>query len=70
MADFADYLKTQEDVSIAWANRKEWNRMSLLNTARSGFFSSDRSIREYCESIWSVLIFVGGVAWDIEEVTT
>ena len=54
MADFADYVKVQEDVSRAWTNRKEWNRMSLLNTARSGFFSSDRSIREYCESIWDV----------------
>ena len=54
MADFADYVKVQEDVNRAWTNRTEWNRMSLLNTARSGFFSSDRSIREYCESIWDV----------------
>ncbi len=54
MADFADYLRAQDSVSRAWANRTEWNRMSLLNTARSGFFSSDRSIREYCESIWKV----------------
>ena len=54
MADFADYLKVQEEVSQAWSNRKEWNRMALLNTARSGFFSSDRSIREYCKNIWEV----------------
>ena len=54
MADFADYLKVQEDVSHAWSNRNQWNKMSLLNTARSGFFSSDRSIREYCNSIWDV----------------
>ena len=54
MADFADYLKVQENVSKAWANRQQWNKMSLLNTARSGFFSSDRSIREYCKSIWNV----------------
>ncbi len=54
MADFADYLNTQDKVSIAWKDRKEWNRMALLNTARSGFFSSDRSIREYCSSIWNV----------------
>ncbi len=54
MADFADYMKAQESVSKAWANRLEWNRMSLLNTARSGFFSSDRSIKEYCKSIWKV----------------
>ncbi len=54
MADFADYLRAQDNVSRAWQDRKAWNRMSLLNTARSGFFSSDRSIREYCESIWKV----------------
>ncbi len=54
MADFADYLRAQDNVSRAWSNRKEWNRMSLLNIARSGFFSSDRSIREYCQSIWKV----------------
>jgi starch phosphorylase len=39
-------------VSQAWADRGAWNRMSLLNSARSGFFSSDRSIREYAERIW------------------
>ncbi len=52
MADFADYLRAQDNVSRAWTDRKHWNRMSLLNTARSGFFSSDRSIQEYCKSIW------------------
>ncbi len=54
MADFADYLRVQDNVSRAWTDRYQWNQMSLLNTARSGFFSSDRSIREYCESIWKV----------------
>ena len=54
MADFADYLRAQDAVSRAWHDRQHWNRMSLLNTARTGFFSSDRSIREYCESIWNV----------------
>jgi starch phosphorylase len=39
-------------VGQAWSDRQRWNRMSLLNTARSGFFSSDRSIREYAERIW------------------
>ena len=48
MADFADYLRAQEAVSLAWTDRMHWNRMSLLNTARTGFFSSDRSIGEYC----------------------
>ncbi len=54
MADFSDYLVAQDKVSKAWKNKEKWNRMSLLNTARSGFFSSDRSIREYCDSIWKV----------------
>ncbi len=54
MADFADYLRAQDEVNKAWGKPQEWNRMALLNTARSGFFSSDRSIREYCQSIWKV----------------
>ncbi|HCX53084.1 MAG TPA: glycogen phosphorylase, partial [Synechococcus sp. UBA9887] len=54
MADFADYLRAQEAVSLAWTDRMHWNRMSLLNTARTGFFSSDRSIAEYCQNIWNV----------------
>ena len=54
MADFADYLRAQEAVSLAWTDRMHWNRMSLLNTARTGFFSSDRSIGEYCRNIWNV----------------
>ncbi|GCE64679.1 glycogen/starch/alpha-glucan phosphorylase [cyanobiont of Ornithocercus magnificus] len=54
MADFVDYLRAQEEVGQAWTNRMHWNRMSLLNTARTGFFSSDRSIREYCQNIWKV----------------
>ena len=53
MADFADYVRAQEAVSLAWTDRMHWNRMSLLNTARTGF-SSDRSIAEYCNNIWTV----------------
>lgn len=56
-ADFEDYLRAQEDVSQAWLDRPRWNRMSLLNSARSGFFSSDRSVREYCEHIWKAQPF-------------
>ena len=54
MADFADYLRAQEAVNRTWTDqrRRVWNRMSLLNTARSGFFSSDRSIRDYATRIW------------------
>ena len=52
LADFNDYLRAQDAVSLAWADRDRWNRMSLLNAARTGFFSSDRSIREYAKRIW------------------
>ena len=54
MADFEDYINAQDKVSQAWTNRDSWNRMSLLNIARSGFFSSDRSIRDYCDRIWGI----------------
>ena len=69
MADFEDYLKKQDEVSNCWNNKKEWNKMALLNTARSGYFSSDRSIREYCESIWKVSPMPVEITCDIEEVT-
>jgi len=52
LADFHDYLRAQDEVDRAWADRGRWNRMSLLNTARTGFFSSDRSIHEYAQRIW------------------
>ena len=55
-ADFSDYLDAQDRVSSAWKEREGWTKMSLLNIARSGFFSSDRSIREYCKSIWGINI--------------
>ena len=53
-ADFASYMKCQEQVSAAWQDRDAWTKMSILNTARSGKFSSDRAIAEYCDDIWSV----------------
>jgi len=53
-ADFSDYLDAQDRVSSAWKDKDRWNKMSLLNTAKSGFFSSDRSIRDYCKSIWGI----------------
>ena len=54
LADFEDYLRAQSEVDQAWAQRDRWRRMSLMNMARSGFFSSDRAIRTYAETIWQV----------------
>jgi starch phosphorylase len=54
MADVGDYRRAQNDVDSAWLDRNRWMQMSALNTARCGFFSSDRSIREYAERIWKV----------------
>ena len=54
LADYADYVACQERVSAAWKDPDRWTRMSILNTARAGKFSSDRAIREYCDAIWNV----------------
>jgi glycogen phosphorylase len=54
LADYADYIACQERVSEAWRDTERWTRMSILNTARSGKFSSDRAILEYCDGIWDV----------------
>jgi starch phosphorylase len=54
LADYAAYVARQDDVSAAWQDPRRWTRMSILNTARSGKFSSDRAIAEYCEKIWHI----------------
>ena len=54
LADFQSYVDCQEKVSEAYLDYERWSRMSILNVARSGFFSSDRAIQEYCEDIWRV----------------
>lgn len=57
MADYPLYIACQDLVSNTWKNTAEWNRMSIMNVARMGKFSSDRSIRDYCEKIWKVKPF-------------
>ena len=53
-ADYASYVECQARVSAAWLDGESWTKMSILNTARSGKFSSDRAIAEYCDDIWKV----------------
>ena len=52
LADYQAYVDCQDRVSLAYKKPEEWTRMSILNVARIGKFSSDRSIRDYCADIW------------------
>ncbi len=52
LADYQAYIQCQEKVSAAYLDRDHWTKMSILNVARMGKFSSDRSIKEYCDKIW------------------
>ena len=54
LADFDAYAAVQREAGAAYADIPRWSRMSLLNTARSGKFSSDRTIRQYCSDIWKL----------------
>ncbi len=54
LADYADYVACQQRVSDTWRDAESWTRKSILNSARSGKFSSDRAIAEYCDEIWNV----------------
>jgi starch phosphorylase len=54
LADFQAFVDCQEMVDRAYGDRSRWTRMSILNAARVGRFSSDRAIREYCRDIWNV----------------
>jgi starch phosphorylase len=55
-ADFDMYENAQRHVDLLWRDQNQWRRMALLNTANMGWFSSDRTIREYAEDIWSAPI--------------
>jgi glycogen phosphorylase len=54
VADFRSYVECQAAVARAYLDPEGWTRMSILNTARMGFFSSDRSIDDYCRDVWRV----------------
>jgi starch phosphorylase len=53
-ADFESYLLAQHKVATLWRQPEAWWRMSILNTAGMGWFSSDRAIGEYAANIWGV----------------
>lgn len=54
LADYRAYANCQDTVDTAWRDPEAWSRTSILNTARSGFFSADRTVRDYLDRIWHV----------------
>jgi glycogen phosphorylase len=54
LADYADYVDAQTRAAQAYLHQEQWTRMSILNVARCGFFSSDRSMAQYCADIWRI----------------
>ncbi|MBQ5530416.1 MAG: glycogen/starch/alpha-glucan phosphorylase, partial [Kiritimatiellae bacterium] len=54
LADIGDYCKVQDKVDATYRDPAKWNAMSLANIARSGRFSSDRSVMEYARGIWGI----------------
>jgi starch phosphorylase len=57
MADYPLYVDCQDLVANTWKDKEKWTRMAIINVARMGKFSSDRSIQEYCDKIWKVKPF-------------
>jgi starch phosphorylase len=54
LADYPSYVASHEEATLAFRDEDRWTRMSILNVARMGYFSSDRAIQEYCRDIWHV----------------
>jgi starch phosphorylase len=55
-ADFSAYWAAQRQIDARWQDSEQWWQSSILNTARMGWFSSDRAIREYADDIWRILV--------------
>ena len=54
LLDLEDYIRTKDRMIADFEDRAKWKRMMLTNIAKSGFFSSDRTIREYNRDIWQL----------------
>jgi len=54
LKDFYSYVQAWEELTTFYADRAAWNRCGVHNTAESGFFSSDRTIREYAKEVWGM----------------
>ena len=54
IADLRSFIDAQQQVATAYQDKDRWDRMSILNSARSGWFSSDRTIEQYADDIWKV----------------
>lgn len=54
LKDFDSYIKAQEKINTLYKDQKLWTKMSIINTAKSGFFTTDRTMRQYNEDIWHV----------------
>ncbi|MBO5020805.1 MAG: glycogen/starch/alpha-glucan phosphorylase, partial [Clostridia bacterium] len=52
--DFSDYCAIQKKASELYQNSENWNKMSLINIAKSGIFAADRSIEDYAKNIWHI----------------
>jgi starch phosphorylase len=54
LGDYADYCAAQQKASKLYADKEQWNHMSLMNIANSGIFAADRSIADYANNIWNI----------------
>ena len=54
LADYADYIRAQDEIGEAFKDKKRWAKMAIMNTACMGKFSSDRTIGEYADQIWKL----------------
>ena len=52
--DYQSYIECQDKAALAYRDIEHWTAMSILNVARTGKFSSDRAIRDYCRDIWNI----------------